>query len=202
MFFFWLNFFLLASCAFCFHWSLVFGDHYVIGRLCLWLVSNFRFSNSKTAGAVNMDDCQWANVSSWKPCLYTWWFWPRSHETLCCKKQQKSLSDMVNIGNFGKIWQGNVLIQKYAFCMTLSVPDWLRIEYYESAHNRSLNFLNPAWFTYVEKNSLNDPTHSFNCFEIRFMGKGALTGQHNIVLRWNWYRYYSLQITDEYVMKM
>ena len=39
--------FLLASCAFCFHWSLVSGDHPIIGRLCLWLVSNFLFSTLK-----------------------------------------------------------------------------------------------------------------------------------------------------------
>ena len=41
------------------------------------------------AGAINMDDCLWVNVSSWKPCVYTWSFWPRSHEKLYCNKQQK-----------------------------------------------------------------------------------------------------------------
>ena len=71
--------FLLASCSFCFHWLLVSG--YIRDRLCLWSLTNFHFGNLKIvlciAGAIYMDDCLWANVSSWKPCLYTWWFWPR-----------------------------------------------------------------------------------------------------------------------------
>ena len=83
--------FLLASCAFCFHWSLVSGDHQIIGCLCyhqiigclcLWLVSNSLFSTLKSAlciaGENNMDDAyEPCNVSSWKQYLYAWWFWPR-----------------------------------------------------------------------------------------------------------------------------